>query len=98
MRPHLAVLLILLLTYACASPDFTGEDRPAWQGPSTRDNGTVAQAVDLADDQVNELMPPALFALRVAIDDSYFSRTLPIITDRNIQKFSSLSRKAILLI
>ena len=98
MRPHLALLLVLLLTYAGVSSYLSGEDRLALKASSSQNNGSVGQAAELADDQVIEPLLPVLLALRFAIDDYSFSSLtrIPTISDR--RKFSTFSRKPILLI
>ena len=98
MRPHLALLLILLLTYACVSSYLSSEDRLAFQASSSQNNGSVGQPAELADDQVIEPMLPFVLPSRVALDDRSFSSLIRIPTISDSQKFSSFSRKAILLI
>ena len=97
MRPHLALLVILLLTYASVSSYSTAGDRLALKASSSQNNGSRDEPAELADDGVFEPMLPVVLALRFATDTCSFSlMRIDTISDR--QKFSSFSRRSILLI
>jgi len=98
MRPHLTLLLILLLTYASLSSYLSGEDRLALQASSRQNNGSVGQPAELADDQVIESMLPFVLPSRFALDDRSSASLIRIPTLPDTQQLSSFSRKAILLI
>lgn len=102
MKRYLAILLVTLLAGAWSSFYVSGANQPALKAQSsTADNGSVAEAAELADDELMEPTLPLMFTLSAIITDislSFFPPQLSTNVSSLGQNFSISSSKTILLI